>query len=284
MAKKLNIHMSGTALAELVLWIREGPLLLFLIVVSRLAPVFTRPRIWSFFWTTYFFSCQVPEVFLQNYLEAWRLTYPAYVITIFIDQINCIHVPCPDPHAADINDLWLLKHLSLFYRMSRIHGGIFQAILPKSLRRIDIVKVERRLGEYNAGQPTSTMDLGNQIPGQIENSGFKELPGDQRDYIESLIAKGVFRQVTTTNARALADTSVALDFVTKWDSFWLSVIVLSPTVISIIITVAWPAVAVLHYDADIQTSVQTATSLASYIVTTGALLIGLVTLFDGLSK
>ncbi|KAJ2989474.1 hypothetical protein NUW58_g3444 [Xylaria curta] len=128
------------------------------------------------------------------------------------------------------------------------------------------------------------MNLGNQIPGQIENSTFKLIPGNQKDYVDDLVAKTVFRQVTNANTQVPTDTPAALNFVTKWDPFWLSVIVLSPTVASIVITVAWPAVAVLKYGADVQTSVQTATSLASYIVTTGALLIGLVTLFDALAK
>lgn len=127
------------------------------------------------------------------------------------------------------------------------------------------------------------MGLHIQIPGQIENATFNSIPDTQRDYVDELVAKAVFRPVTTTSAQSTAKPA-ALNFVTRWDPFWLSVIVLSPTVASIAISVAWPAVAVLKYGADIQTSVQTATSLASYIVTTGALLIGLVTLFDALAK
>ncbi|KAI0410467.1 hypothetical protein F5X98DRAFT_381772 [Xylaria grammica] len=256
----------------------EGMLYPYLIVISISTNVTGVRLIWDFFWTTYFLFCPSRHYFSQNYLEAWRLTYPTHVVTIFIDKINCIHVPCPDPH--DMTDLWLLKHLSLFYRMSRIHGGIFQAILPTSLVQIEIVKLEQTFGEHTAGECSSILDLGNQIPGQIENSTFKRtIPQDQRHYIDDLVAKTVIRQAT-----AAANTPEALNFVTKWDQFWLSVIILSPTIASITITVAWPVVAVLKYGADVQASVQTATSLASYIVTTGALLVGLVTLFEALAK
>lgn len=53
---------------------------------------------------------------------------------------------------------------------------------------------------------------------------------------------------------------------------------------SIATVVAWPIIAVLKYEADVQTSVQTGATVGSFIVTAGALLIGLVTLFDALAK
>ncbi|KAI0867492.1 hypothetical protein GGS24DRAFT_289723 [Hypoxylon argillaceum] len=266
---------------DLVSSILELQFLFYLVFISTLANLTGIRSTWGFFWTTYFLFSLSYHHFSQNYLEAWRLTHPTHVITIFIDKINCINIPCPDPH--DCNDLWLLQHLSLFYRMSRIGGGLFQAILPTSLVQIDIVELNLKFGEHNVGSDISRMGLHIQIPGQIENATFNSIPDTQRDYVDELVAKAVFRQVTTTSAQSTAKPA-ALNFVTRWDPFWLSVIVLSPTVASIAISVAWPAVAVLKYGADIQTSVQTATSLASYIVTTGALLIGLVTLFDALAK
>lgn len=64
----------------------------------------------------------------------------------------------------------------------------------------------------------------------------------------------------------------------------ISIVVLLPTIMSIATVVAWPIIAVLKYEADVQTSVQTGATVGSFIVTAGALLIGLVTLFDALAK
>lgn len=64
-------------------------------------------------------------------------------------------------------------------------------------------------------------------------------------------------------------TKTALNFVLAWDPQAAGVVILLPTIISLILCVTWPIVAVLKYEADVQTSVQTATSLASYIVTAG---------------
>lgn len=60
--------------------------------------------------------------------------------------------------------------------------------------------------------------------------------------------------------------------------------ILVPTLLSISATVAWPIVSVLKYGGDVQASVQTGTAVGSYIITAGALVVGLVTLFDTLAK
>ena len=84
--------------------------------------------------------------------------------------------------------------------------------------------------------------------------------------------------------RPVGSPGRALNLVTGWDASLISIILMAPTALSIIISVGWPMIAVLKYGADVQTSVQTAISVASFIVTAAALLIGLVTLFDALSK
>ncbi|PNH33218.1 hypothetical protein VD0002_g6653 [Verticillium dahliae] len=43
-------------------------------------------------------------------------------------------------------------------------------------------------------------------------------------------------------------------------------------------------VAVLKFGADVQSSVQTGAAVASFIITTGALVMGLATLLDALAK
>lgn len=80
------------------------------------------------------------------------------------------------------------------------------------------------------------------------------------------------------------DPPKALKFVVGWDPSMISNIVLVPTLLSVAATVAWPAVAILRYGGDVQASVQTGTAVGGYIITTGALVVGLVTLFDALAK
>lgn len=64
----------------------------------------------------------------------------------------------------------------------------------------------------------------------------------------------------------------------------ISNIILLPTFLSIAATVVWPIVAVRRYGCDVQAGVQTGTAVGSYIITAGALVVGLVTLFDALAK
>lgn len=52
-----------------------------------------------------------------------------------------IQVPCVSPADPGISDKQLLKHLGFFYRFCRTRGGLVQALLPRSLLRVDIVKV-----------------------------------------------------------------------------------------------------------------------------------------------
>jgi len=61
----------------------------------------------------------------------------------------------------------------------------------------------------------------------------------------------------------------ALNFVTGWDAKAASYIILSPTIFSILVSILWPVVAVGRFDADVQSSIQTGTAVASYIVTAG---------------
>ena len=61
----------------------------------------------------------------------------------------------------------------------------------------------------------------------------------------------------------------ALNIVRTWDAYIISVIVLLPTGLSVLMSVIWSALAVLKYGADVQTSTQTAFTIASYMVTAG---------------
>ncbi|KAH8675141.1 hypothetical protein BGZ61DRAFT_100244 [Ilyonectria robusta] len=79
------------------------------------------------------------------------------------------------------------------------------------------------------------------------------------------------------------DRPQALNFVCGWDAHTATLIIIFPTVLSIVVGIAWPTRAVLKYGADVQTSVQTGVSVASYIVTAGALLIALATWYDSVT-
>lgn len=78
--------------------------------------------------------------------------------------------------------------------------------------------------------------------------------------------------------------ALALKFVVGWDASMISNIILVPTLLSIAATIAWPIVAVLRYGSDVQAGVQTGTAVGGYIITAGALLVGLVALFDALAN
>lgn len=67
----------------------------------------------------------------------------------------------------------------------------------------------------------------------------------------------------------LQPTPMALNFVLHWNTPLASIIILTPTLVSILVCGLWPVVAVLQYGADVQDSVQTGSTLAAYIVTTG---------------
>ncbi|CAK7237830.1 hypothetical protein SBRCBS47491_010164 [Sporothrix bragantina] len=69
----------------------------------------------------------------------------------------------------------------------------------------------------------------------------------------------------------------ALNFVSTWHTNFAALAVVAPVIASMIVSIAWPAIAVLKYGEDMQTSVQTGFTVGSYVVTAGAVLIALVT-------
>lgn len=110
--------------------------------VDRHFPIFS---LWSLFWSIYFITSFRRKRFTQNYIEAWRQNYPNHVISVFFDRSSCVRIPCPGPNDPALDDAWLWNHLSFFYRISRIEGGIAPVLLPKSLVRLEIVQVSSML-------------------------------------------------------------------------------------------------------------------------------------------
>jgi hypothetical protein len=54
-----------------------------------------------------------------------------------------------------------------------------------------------------------------------------------------------------------------------WTAFAAPIFILTPTLLSMAIMIAWPIVAVKQFGLEAQASIQTATGVASYIVTAG---------------
>jgi hypothetical protein len=68
---------------------------------------------------------------------------------------------------------------------------------------------------------------------------------------------------------APATQKYALNLVRTLDPYAISVIILLPMILSLACGIAWSVVAVRHYGVDVSNSVQTAFTVASYIVTAG---------------
>lgn len=75
------------------------------------------------------------------------------------------------------------------------------------------------------------------------------------------------REAVEPPAIGAEQTPVALNFASRWDSLAASYTIISPTVIAILICILWPVVAVRKYDANVQVSVQTGISVASFLIT-----------------
>lgn len=118
-------------------------------MISEIDRHFPVLSLWSLFWSIYFISSVISSVrrtrFSQNYTEAWRKNHPNYAISVFFDRSSCVRIPCPDPDDPAVDDAWFWNHLSFFYRISRMEGDLIPVLLPRSLVRLEIVKVSSLL-------------------------------------------------------------------------------------------------------------------------------------------
>lgn len=108
--------------------------------MGRAFPIFSE-SLWSLFWSIYFITSVRRQRFSQNYTEAWRKEHPIHAISVFFDRSSCIRIPCRDLDDPACDDAWLLNHLSFFYGISRVEEGLAPTVLPKSLVRLEVVKV-----------------------------------------------------------------------------------------------------------------------------------------------
>jgi hypothetical protein len=65
--------------------------------------------------------------------------------------------------------------------------------------------------------------------------------------------------------------SEGLEFIRAWDRNKVSVIALMPFLVSLLFAIIWIAVSIAHYKVDAQVAVQTAFTVAAFIVTAGKL-------------
>ncbi|KAI1413387.1 hypothetical protein F5Y13DRAFT_29339 [Hypoxylon sp. FL1857] len=248
-----------------------------------------KPWVWRMFWIMYFYLTLNRPRMLRNFIEARRQNpeFKDYFIVIFVDNKTPVKIPLPDPGTANtlpsqnnnsgpnqdaIDDAHLLMLLNTFSRYAKVQCGIIQALLPKDTVRVDTVEL---LEGSAPGRPCSTLNLGYHQHQQMGHFTTPERFNGKKDLINQLVQDGVYRPAESNT------TPMALNFVSGWNVQVASVIILTPTVISIAVAIIWPMVAVLHFGViDVQQSVETGASLASYIVTAGGFLIALATWYD----
>ena len=94
--------------------------------------------LWKAFWRYHFlFGLQVQ--FIPDYVQAWKLAYPDYSITIYLDGRIRIDVPCPAPGESTDDALW--NHITCFYGLARAQGRLGYAYLAQQLCAVDIIEV-----------------------------------------------------------------------------------------------------------------------------------------------
>lgn len=77
------------------------------------------------------------------------------------------------------------------------------------------------------------------------------------------------QQHEVTQAITEDPMAIGVEFVRQWDGYAISMVVMMPLLISLIFAVVWIAVSAARYEVDAQVAVQTAFTVASFIVTAG---------------
>ncbi|KAL4910993.1 hypothetical protein BDW74DRAFT_4635 [Aspergillus multicolor] len=229
-----------------------------------------------FFWLIYFFWGN-HLTFHDDYTEAWRQKFAAdqqdlpptgqeCSLYIFTNNGDRTEVPC----RWDGNDKQLLETISAFFYLRKARRGLMELLSLKSLQNIEVVKLEgnNAVGEHRYLLMLGRYRTSTQYTYYFRNPSLKE--GD--DVLSRLKNDGV--------VIVMGQQTMALNFVSSFDSGSASLVVLLPIVTSFLLSVFWPIVAVTRYQADVQTSVQTGFTVGSYVVTTGALIIALIAFLD----
>ena len=142
------------------------------------------------------------------------------------------------------------------------------------------------LGKHEYYLPLARFNSGNRLIHFFRNPS--QLIGNP--IVEKLKANGAFAKASIPATSASSSDSahvqqpgehkMALNMATRWNTDAAGSIVALPVVLSLLFAIIWPVIAVKVYKADVNASVQTSFGIASYVVTSGALLIALVAFLD----
>ncbi|RYP56496.1 hypothetical protein DL771_011815 [Monosporascus sp. 5C6A] len=266
---------------------------------------------WRLFWDLYFIFGD-RDGFHQDYMEAWRQRFaeeqklhisnpqnPNFQphpnasecsVIMFRDNGRPLLIPC----RWDMTDQQFIRHMRNFYYLQRLGGGYLELLSLKTINFIEVVRLEQRLG---VGSRQYYLNLarygsGNRLirfwlrPSQLSGTSIVEklttdailaapaFPAAQAQALPTLfsILFASSQEVAAQN-QALGDHKMALNIVSMWNTDAASVVVAVPLLASLVVGVVWAVVAVAVYNADVNVSVQTGFTIASYVITTGAILI-----------
>ncbi|ERF70561.1 hypothetical protein EPUS_09488 [Endocarpon pusillum Z07020] len=227
-------------------------------IASRACLTSGRRSFLTWFWWYIYLLIADGADFKQNYLEAWRQR-DERLLHIYI-QDNHLHIPIPPTH----NDKIVLERIRLFYGMVQVERGLLELLFPKQLERIDCVEMTK--DTFILMREVETLQLG-RYQGRLVNLFEHPEFGERTSAIADKI-------------HALSRDTIALNFVRKYNIGSISMILAFPPLGSIIFATVWIRVFIYRAGTDIQVMVATAFTVASYIVTAGALIIALVGFLD----
>ncbi|KKY27615.1 hypothetical protein UCDDS831_g00720 [Diplodia seriata] len=174
--------------------------------------------------------------FAQDYGHVWSQHCPHWAISLFIDNGRHQFVPCDE----DWSDKELLKHLISFYNAARFCGIPFETVGLRSVRRIEIAKLQDGLV---VGQRQSILHLG--VSGAEGRPTFyfkhpNKLPGDGAfNLVAALKRRKVLAPTSTSSSKKKhGQQRSCLNIIRTYSSSYVSLAVCVPTLTSLAIGVA----------------------------------------------
>lgn len=194
--------------------------------------------------------------------------------SLFIDNNTRIEVPC----AAELDEKTFVNHLRWLLDLLEVENGLISSFSLLSLGRIEIAKVCLFFRLFLSACILILNLFGQMTAGVAVGEFVKDLnlgrDGDNHNihllsHRDGLQGNEMVQELVSQNllGRMGVPRNKCLNVVNVWSSGAAAVIVGTPLLISVLCCVVWPAVAVRHYNADVQTSVQTGFSIGSFVIT-----------------
>jgi hypothetical protein len=202
-------------------------------------------------------------------------TQEVVTINIFIGD-NSIAVPVlfSKTDATESSDAKTFRQLRTWYSWLQYNRGFGEVVLPKKLTGIDKVKVRihqcenpgwfltrgvqvcRMSSDYPAlGGRIKSYDLGRSASSNIVNFlNPSRIDPKQFHHTEDMLSD-------------VRDEG--LEFIRAWDRKKVSAIATIPFAVSLVFAFVWTAVSIARYNVDAQVAVQTAFTVAAFIMTAG---------------